>query len=202
MFAVCRLELCDPFIRLYKEGEDMEIRIAGITEESIVDGPGLRLVIFTQGCPHRCPGCHNKDTHDVNGGYTVDEEELFKHINQIVARNKLLQGVTFSGGEPFLQPGPLARLAKRLKAQGLDIVTYSGFTFEQLMAMDVKRKSIGQLLRCTDLLVDGLYREAERDLGLAFRGSRNQRLIDVPATLAANKVILWQDTEKEFFLSS
>lgn len=177
----------------------MEIRIAGITEESIVDGPGLRLVIFTQGCPHRCPGCHNEDTHDVNGGYTIAVEDLFNHIKQLAARNKLLQGVTFSGGEPFLQPRPLAHLAKRLKAQGLDIVTYSGFTFEQLTAMAVKRKSIGQLLKYTNLLVDGLYRETERDLGLAFRGSRNQRLIDITATLTANRVILWEDAVKKLW---
>lgn len=177
----------------------MEIRIAGITEESIVDGPGLRLVIFTQGCPHQCPGCHNPETHDVNGGYTVDIEDLFNHIAKTAARNKLLHGVTFSGGEPFLQAGPLACLAKRLKTLGLDIVTYSGFTFEQLTAMAVKRQGIGQLIGNTDLLVDGSYRETERDLGLAFRGSRNQRLIDIKATLAARKVILWEDAEKKLW---
>lgn len=177
----------------------MEIRIAGITEESIVDGPGLRLVIFTQGCPHQCPGCHNPATHDVTGGYTIEIEGLFNHIEKTAARNKLLRGVTFSGGEPFLQAGPLARLAKRLKALGLDIVTYSGFTFEQLTAMAVKHKSIGQLIRHTDLLVDGLYRETERDLGLAFRGSRNQRLVDIPATLAAKKVIFWEDAAKKLW---
>ncbi|WP_425060790.1 anaerobic ribonucleoside-triphosphate reductase activating protein [Sporomusa carbonis] len=175
----------------------MKIRIAGITEESIVDGPGLRIVVFTQGCPHKCQGCHNPDTHDVNGGYTADIDGLYNHIQKNAVRNKLLRGVTFSGGEPFLQAGPLACLAKRLRSQGLDIVTYSGFTFEQLAAMAVERKSVGQLLKQTDILVDGLYRETERDLGLAFRGSRNQRLIDVPATFAAGQVVLWEDAAQK-----
>ncbi|SMC67649.1 4Fe-4S single cluster domain-containing protein [Sporomusa malonica] len=171
----------------------MEIRLAGITEESIVDGPGLRLVVFTQGCPHQCKGCHNPDTHDINGGYTADIEGLFRYIEGISARNKLLRGVTFSGGEPFLQAGPLAYLGKQLKILGLDIVSYSGFTFEQLVAMAVKRKDIGQLLKQTDILIDGLYSHAERDLGLAFRGSRNQRLVDIAATLTAERIVLWEE---------
>ncbi|WP_371371323.1 anaerobic ribonucleoside-triphosphate reductase activating protein [Sporomusa aerivorans] len=177
----------------------MEIRIAGITEESIVDGPGLRMVIFAQGCPHNCEGCHNPDTHDIKAGYTVDTESLFSHIKKTVTRNKLLRGVTLSGGEPFLQPGPLSILAKQVKLLGLDIVTYSGFTFEQLTAMSIKNRHIGQLIRCTDILVDGLYRENERDLGLAFRGSRNQRVIDVKATLSADKVILWEEVAQRLW---
>lgn len=171
----------------------MDIRLAGITEESIVDGPGLRLVVFTQGCPHQCRGCHNPDTHDVNGGYQTDIEGLFRYITVIAARNKLLRGVTFSGGEPFLQAAPLSYLAKQLKSLGLDIVSYSGFTFEQLAAMAVKRKDIGQLLKQTDILIDGLYSDVERDLGLAFRGSRNQRLVDIAATMAAGRIVLWEE---------
>ena len=171
----------------------MEIRIAGITEESIVDGPGLRMVIFAQGCPHHCAGCHNPDTHDLKAGYTVDTESLFNHIKKTVGRNKLLRGITFSGGEPFLQPGPLAQLARQVKMLGLDIVIYTGFTFEQLAAMALHNNSIGRLLDYTDILVDGLYRESERDLSLAFRGSRNQRLVDVAASLSVNKVVIWQE---------
>ncbi|HWR43246.1 anaerobic ribonucleoside-triphosphate reductase activating protein [Sporomusa sp.] len=177
----------------------MEIRLAGITEESIVDGPGLRLVVFTQGCPHQCQGCHNPDTHDINGGYTTELEGLFRYIERSAARNKLLRGVTFSGGEPFLQAGPLSHLAKRLKVLGLDIVSYSGFTFEQLAAMAIKRKSVGQLLKQTEILIDGLYSETERDLGLAFRGSRNQRLVDVAATLTSGRVILWEDVSQKIW---
>lgn len=171
----------------------MEIRLAGITKESIVDGPGLRLVVFTQGCPHHCAGCHNPDTHDVNGGYATDVDELFRYIEGMVIHNKLLKGVTFSGGEPFLQSRQLTVLAKQLKQLGISIVTYSGFTFEQLAAMAVTRKSIGGLLKQTDILIDGLYQAKERDLGLAFRGSRNQRLIDMAATIAAGRVVLWED---------
>lgn len=171
----------------------MEIRLAGITKESIVDGPGLRLVVFTQGCPHNCNGCHNPDTHDVNGGYVTDSEGLYQYIEGITARNILLRGVTFSGGEPFLQAKPLSLLAKQLRALGLDIATYSGFTFEQLAAMALNRKSIRELLEQTDLLIDGVYKANERDLGLAFRGSRNQRLIDVRATIKAGRVVLWED---------
>lgn len=171
----------------------MEIRLAGMTEESIVDGPGLRLVVFTQGCSHKCEGCHNPDTHDINGGYVTEVEDLFLYIEKIFIRNKLLKGVTFSGGEPFLQAKQLSVLAQKLKGLGLNIVTYSGFTFEQLTAMTVNRKSVGDLLKQTDILIDGLYQAAERDLGLAFRGSRNQRLIDVAATIAAGRVVLWED---------
>ncbi|MBP2635440.1 MAG: NrdG: anaerobic ribonucleoside-triphosphate reductase activating protein [Firmicutes bacterium] len=171
----------------------MEIRLAGITQESIADGPGLRLVIFTQGCPHNCPGCHNPDTHDINGGYVTDVEGLYQYIEKITVRNKLLRGVTFSGGEPFLQAKPLALLAKKLRSLGLDIVAYSGFTFEQLAAMALKRKSISALLEQTELLIDGQYKAAERDLGLAFRGSRNQRLVDVQATIAVGRVVIWED---------
>jgi len=175
----------------------MEIRLAGVKEESIVDGPGLRLVVFSQGCPHQCPGCHNPDTHNIKGGYAADVQGLFQYIERVAARNKLLKGVTLSGGEPFLQSGPLADLARQLRALRLNIVTYSGFTFEQLAAMAVKRDDIGRLLRETDILIDGLYNEAERDLGLAFRGSRNQRLIDIPATLAAGQLTLWQDAAQK-----
>lgn len=175
----------------------MEIRLAGVREESIVDGPGLRLVVFTQGCPHKCPGCHNPDTHNINGGYAADVQGFFQYIKRVAARNKLLKGVTFSGGEPFLQPGPLAELARQIRTLGLNIVAYSGFTFEQLAAMAIKRDDIERLLRETDILIDGLYKEDERDLGLAFRGSRNQRLIDIPATLAAGQLTLWQDAAQK-----
>lgn len=180
----------------------MEIRLAGIKEESIVDGPGLRLVVFTQGCPHNCPGCHNPDTHDINDGYAADVAGFVQYIDRVVTRNRLLKGITFSGGEPFLQARPLAYLAGKVKLLGLTIVTYSGFTFEQLAAMAVKRKDIEDLLAKTDMLIDGPYKEAERDLGLAFCGSRNQRLIDLAATRAAGQIVLWQDSEQKRWLKN
>ena len=107
----------------------MEIRIAGTENDSIVDGPGFRFTIFTQGCPHNCPGCHNPQTHDFNGGNVVDTDELFQKI----LANPLLDGVTFSGGEPFCQAASLCDLGKRIKEHGLDIITYTGFTWEYLI---------------------------------------------------------------------
>ncbi|WP_195269288.1 anaerobic ribonucleoside-triphosphate reductase activating protein [Eubacterium sp. 1001713B170207_170306_E7] len=149
------------------------LQINNCIQESIVDGPGLRFVIFTQGCPHRCPGCHNPQTHQRTGGTFVETEMLFSQIME----NPLLQGVTFSGGEPFLQPAPLADLAQKLHSNGLDVVTYTGYTLEKLKAM--KDKGIDALLRETDLLIDGPFQFEKRDLTLPFRGSRNQRVIEL-----------------------
>lgn len=169
----------------------MELRIAGITKESVVDGPGLRLVIFMQGCLHHCEGCHNPDTHDPMGGEVTDTAKLLEIVNH----SKLIRGVTFSGGEPFMQPRPLAYLAKRIRAKGFDIVTYTGFLFEHILAAAVQNKVIYDLLRYTDILVDGEYQADKRDLCLAFRGSTNQRLIDVQASLHKGCVVLWEDPE-------
>lgn len=166
----------------------MEIRVAGITKDSVVDGPGIRLVVFAQGCPHQCEGCHNPQTHDPNGGIVMDTDEI---IN-IVSQTKLIRGVTFSGGEPFLQVEPFSILAKAIRDQGYTIVTYTGFVFEELAAIALSRPAVRRLLSNTDILVDGRYIAAERDLRLAFRGSRNQRLIDVPRSLAAGQTILWE----------
>ncbi len=170
----------------------MRLRIAGITKESVVDGPGLRLVIFTQGCPHHCEGCHNPETHDSLGGEAVDTASVLETVYQA----KLIRGVTFSGGEPFMQPRPLAYLAKRIKAKGFDIVTYTGFLFEHILAAAVQNKAVRELLHYTDILVDGRYQADKRDLCLAFRGSTNQRLIDVQASLRKGCVVLWDDPER------
>ena len=139
-----------------------------------MDGPGLRLTIFTQGCPHDCPGCHNPETHPVNGG-------SFHTLDELVARyreNPLLAGVTFSGGEPFLQAGALAELAARIHALGGTVITYTGFVFEDLAARALKDAAVAALLDATDLLIDGPYIKALRSLDIAWRGSSNQRLLD------------------------
>ena len=149
------------------------LRIHSSVAESVVDGPGIRTVIFTQGCPHHCPGCHNPQTHDFSGGYLVDPEEII----QAILANPLLTGVTFSGGEPFCQPAPLADLARAVHAAGLDVVAYSGYTLEQLVAMAREDTAIADLLGQVDLLIDGPFILAERDLTLPFRGSRNQRVL-------------------------
>ena len=159
------------------------LKIAGTVDDSIVDGEGYRFTIFTQGCPHNCEGCHNPHTHAGDGGKSVDTEDLYREIRQ----NPLLSGVTFSGGEPFLQPKPLAQLAKQLRNCGLDITTYTGYTYEELIAK--KSADIDALLAVTDVLIDGKFILAQRDLTLQFRGSRNQRRIDMAATRAAGKVI-------------
>ena len=149
----------------------MKIRIAGIVDDSIVDGEGVRLTVFTQGCPHHCHGCHNPQTWNLTGGHEIDTEEIVQKLKA----NPLLSGITFSGGEPFLQPAPLADLARAAHSLGLDVWSYTGFTLEELE----KRTDAQQLLNEVDVLVDGPYVEALRDLTLRFRGSSNQRIIDL-----------------------
>lgn len=163
------------------------IRIAGLTNDSIVDGPGFRLTVFTQGCPHRCPGCHNPQSHDAAGG----REETVEAIWQKAAANPLLEGITLSGGEPFLQPRPLAALAARAKAAGLTVWTYTGYTWEELQAGAAGEDAM-LLLAQTDVLVDGRFVLAQRTLEAPFRGSANQRLLDVPRSLRAGQAVLWQ----------
>ena len=149
------------------------LRVSGIVEDSIVDGPGLRLTVFTQGCPHHCPGCHNPQTHSFEGGKMMPIEEIF----HMYCENPLLSGITFSGGEPFCQPAPLYRLAQMVKARGHNVMTYTGYIYEQLQAMAETDQAIARLLSVTDILVDGPYIEAQRDLDLKFRGSANQRIL-------------------------
>ena len=155
----------------------MELTIAGVIKESIVDGPGIRYTVFTQGCPHHCPGCHNPQTHDFSGGKEVPLEKILSEIR----KNPLLQGVTFSGGEPFCQAAAFAELGRRIKALPcqLDLTVYSGFTFEKLMQMAQTDSDARSLLSICDILVDGPYLQEERDLSLHFRGSRNQRYLDL-----------------------
>lgn len=148
-----------------------KIRVSGIVEESIVDGPGFRYVVFTQGCPHHCKGCHNPQTHPFEGGQWMDIDAIF----QAFCENPLLSGITFSGGEPFCQPKPLYELAVKVKKYGKTVMTYSGYTLEELEKMEdiwVKK-----LLLSTDILVDGPYIEEQRDLTLQYRGSANQRVL-------------------------
>lgn len=164
----------------------MEIRIAGIVEDSIVDGPGLRFVVFVQGCPHRCEGCHNPETHDFNGGRLADTDELYEQCME----NPLTVGVTFSGGEPFCHAEPLFRLGSRFKAAGKNLMCYSGWTFEELLKKAETEEFTKKLLGILDILVDGRFDIAKRSLSLQFRGSTNQRLIDVPASLKAGRAVV------------
>lgn len=163
----------------------MLIRLAGLVPESMVDGPGIRFTIFTQGCPHKCEGCHNPETHDFNAGRLADVDRIF---SKIIA-NPLIKGVTFSGGEPFCQPEPLAYLSGLLKEKGYHIMSYSGYTFEELAEKSKTNEHISNLLSKLDLLVDGRFVLDERSLELHFRGSRNQRIVDVPESLRTGKAV-------------
>jgi len=149
------------------------IRLAGIVEESIVDGEGIRFTIFVQGCPHKCKGCHNPHTHDISGGKDFNIEEILSRIT----KNPLLAGVTFSGGEPFCQVLPLIEIAAKVKTLGLNIWCYTGYTHEELLEKSNNDKDIAFLLELIDVLVDGPFVEREKDLTLKFRGSKNQRII-------------------------
>lgn len=164
------------------------LRLAGIVRESIVDGPGFRFAIFCQGCPHNCPGCHNPETHDFEGGSDVTFDRLLEEMD----KNPLLAGVTFSGGEPFCQAEAFAALAAEVKKRDLDIVTFTGYTLEKLREMAKEDKGVADLLEATDILIDGPFVQAEKDLTLQFRGSRNQRVIDMKATGNAEIPVLWQ----------
>jgi len=163
------------------------LRLFGEVTESITDGPGLRYVIFTQGCPHYCPGCHNPESHSFTDGYLVEEEKVIEEI----LKNPLLDGVTLSGGEPFMQASELARVAKAVKEKALSVIVYSGYTFEELISLSKERKGYTELLSFTDVLIDGRFEIDKKSMDLRFRGSRNQRAIDVPASLAAGSVVLY-----------
>ena len=165
----------------------MRISLSGVTGDSIVEGPGLRLTIFTQGCLHHCPGCHNPQTHDPEGGSWADTEDILA----AAAENPLLDGITLSGGDPFLQPVPCLALAEGAHKIGLNVWTYTGYTWEALLEENDAEKLA--LLKETDVLVDGPFLLAERSLELRFCGSRNQRLIDVKKSLAEDKVVLWEE---------
>lgn len=164
----------------------MQIRIAGIIQESVVDGPGLRFVVFAQGCMHNhCKGCHNPDTWDPLGGTVTTVEELFKQVHE----TRLIKGVTFSGGEPFHQAAPLSCLGKKVKGLGLDVFTYTGYTWEQLIELSQEDLAIKELLTTSDYIVDGPFILEEKDLELPFRGSRNQRIIDVAKSLKSKRPV-------------
>lgn len=163
----------------------MDIRIAGTVEDSIVDGPGLRFVVFAQGCPHHCEGCHNPETHDFSGGRITTTDELFEQCME----NPLCSGVTFSGGEPFSQPQAFYELGSRFKSAGKHLMCYSGWTFEELVGKSLKEEYVGKLLSILDVLVDGRFDISKRSLSLLFRGSENQRLIDVQRSLEERKAV-------------
>ena len=162
--------------------------LSGIVNDSIVDGPGIRVSIFCQGCPHHCPGCHNPETWEFGCGTPVSAEQIL----EIVRTNPLCRGVTFSGGEPFAQAEEFAQLAVLLKQHGYEVASYSGYTFEQLLSGTPGQR---KLLETIDVLIDGPFRLEEKSLELMFRGSTNQRILNVPASLAAGQAV-WMTSER------
>ncbi|MCM1024593.1 MAG: anaerobic ribonucleoside-triphosphate reductase activating protein [Prevotella sp.] len=160
------------------------LRISGIINDSIVDGPGIRLTVFTQGCPHHCEGCHNPQTHGFDGGEDVTIESLLEKVKS----NPLLDGVTFSGGEPFCQAKQLYELGLEVKKAGMNIVTYTGYLYEYLLENADPENYYRELLSVTDYLVDGPFVLSKRNILLKFKGSSNQRVIDVKKSLAEKKV--------------
>ena len=166
------------------------VDVAGIDEDAIADGPGLRFVLFVQGCSHNCPGCHNPQTHEFGIGTKMTIGDLFDRITA----NPLLSGITFSGGDPMFQAGPLADLAARLHRHGhYDIAVFTGFTFEALLKFGTPDQK--RLLAAADILIDGPFVQARRDRNLRFRGSSNQRILDLPASLAENRAIWISDPD-------
>ncbi|MDD3429451.1 MAG: anaerobic ribonucleoside-triphosphate reductase activating protein [Oscillospiraceae bacterium] len=164
--------------------QEEQLEISGFVNDSIVDGPGLRFTVFGQGCPHHCKGCHNPQTWAFGAGERYTPQAVFEKIQA----NSLVKGVTFSGGEPFAQCGGFAVLGQLLQKAGYEVACYTGYTFEQLLQMPAALPLLKQL----DVLVDGPFIEAQKDLLLSFRGSANQRILDVPKSLAAKEAVLYE----------
>ena len=165
------------------------IRLSGIAYESLVNGPGMRRVFFSQGCKHNCIGCFNPETHDFNGGEEKDMDLLIKDVLD----NPILKGVTFSGGDPFERAEEFAYMAKVFKDNSLGVWSYTGYTFEYILENLEKRKGWKDLINNLDVLVDGKFDKDKVEEGLKFRGSSNQRIIDVSLSLKNEKVVLWKE---------
>lgn len=162
------------------------IRLSGIAYESLVNGPGIRRVFFAQGCKHNCKGCFNPDTHDACGG----EERQIELLIKDTLDNPILSGVTFSGGDPWEQADKFAYMAKKFKENGLSIWSYTGYTYEYILENKDTRLGWNELLNNIDVLVDGKFEEDKQQDGLKFRGSTNQRIIDIHESLKKGIIVL------------
>lgn len=161
----------------------MKIRLAAYLQpDSIVDGEGIRTVLWTQGCPHHCPGCHNPDTHDFEAGALIDVDEVISELQKL----KNQDGITLSGGDPVCQADACYEISKAAHSLGLNVWCYTGFTYEAMLQNPKARRLLEQI----DVLVDGKFVLEEKSYDLYFRGSRNQRIIDVPKSLKEEKVVL------------
>lgn len=171
----------------------MKIRLASpLQYDSIVDGAGMRTVIWTQGCPHKCPGCHNPKTHAYESGFVIDVEDINNELQSYSNQD----GITLSGGEPFRQPEACHEIAEYAKSIGLNVWCYTGYTFESLLAMSKQNDIYMRLLQNIDILIDGKFEISKRNLSLKFRGSSNQRVIDVQASLMNHEIVLVDEYHK------
>lgn len=174
----------------------MKIKLAAeLQPDSVVDGSGIRTVIWTQGCEHNCFGCHNPDTHNINGGAEFDIEEIFAEIDKLDSQD----GITFSGGDPMMQPKACYEIAKYAKSKGLNIWCYTGYTFERLKELSKKNINIADFLNEIDVLIDGPFILKQKSFSCKFRGSSNQRIIDLKRTLHEGQVILLEEAEEISF---
>lgn len=166
----------------------MKIRLASpiILPDSIVDGEGIRAVIWTQGCAHKCPGCHNPGTHSFDDGFLLDIEEVKKQIDELQGQD----GITFSGGDPLYQVDACLELAKYIKSKKMNIWCYTGFTYESLISLSLKEPKIMDFLKVIDVLVDGPFVMEKKSFDAIFRGSTNQRIIDTKESIKNGKISL------------
>jgi anaerobic ribonucleoside-triphosphate reductase activating protein len=165
------------------------LKISGIIRESIVDGPGIRFVVFAQGCPHRCEDCHNAQTWSFEGGKEITAQKIMDEVK----KNPLVSGITLSGGEPFCQPEGMAELAQAAKADGLDVIAYTGYLYDELLEMSQESPAVMDLLKNIDVLVDGPFVTALKSYELKFKGSSNQRAINVKKSLEEKRVVMAWD---------
>lgn len=166
----------------------MDIRVAGALKHSSVNGPGVRYVLFFQGCFHACPGCQNPETHSRDGGVRRDTRDVIAEI----LSTKYLDGVTLSGGDPFVQPEALGEIVRACRRAGLNVWVYTGFTYEQII-QGAAGDGATDILEDIDVLIDGRFVEALRDGKCRCRGSSNQRLIDVQASLREGRAVIMDE---------
>ena len=171
----------------------MKIRLASpeLQVDSIVDGEGIRSVLWTQGCSHNCKGCHNPQTHSFDAGHLIEVKEILKQIDKLEGQS----GVTLSGGDPMFQAGPCAIIAEHCHKKNLNVWCYTGFTYEKLLELSERNPDILKLLSNVDVLVDGKFILEQKSFDARFRGSKNQRVIDVPKSLETNKVCIREGYE-------
>ena len=166
----------------------MKIRLASpvLQSDSIVGGEGIRSVLWTQGCLHKCPGCQNPSTHSLDGGFLVDIEDIKVQIDELEGQD----GITFSGGDPFYQVSECLEIAKYIKSKKMNIWCYTGFLYETLLKMSKENKDILEFLKTIDVLVDGPFILEKKSYDAIFRGSTNQRIIDTKKSIKEKEVCL------------